>query len=226
MKLEPKHYLVIAGILTGVATQLVTAQHGWSDVATPGFVAGLLIQIASAITAIFVGAPGATDALTRANQNTDMANATTRALLADPIDMGKVDPKRFVGTGTGDGMKVPMILLALCLVGGSIACAPAVQPVNVSPQAVRAQQAQQVIQRIGELQQAVIDGQQLGKIKTEDARVIVTWTVASLKALRDAPQGWVQSVATGWTQVRPMLLRDPNLSIWVSVVDQLIQGGW
>lgn len=97
MHLEPKHYAVIAGLMTGFATQLLTAQHGWADVASPGFVAGMLIQLASAITAIFVGAPGATAALAQANLNTDMANASTRAALADPVDFGKVDPKRFIG---------------------------------------------------------------------------------------------------------------------------------
>jgi len=99
MKLEPKHWLILAGLMTGFATQLLTAQNGWSDLASPGFVAGMLIQMASAITAIFVGAPGATAALNRANQNTDMANASTRAALSEPMDLGKVDPKRFIGPG-------------------------------------------------------------------------------------------------------------------------------
>lgn len=107
MKLEGKHYAVIAALLTGVATQLLTAQHGWSDLASPGFVAGLLIQIASAITAIFVGAPGATAALNQANKNTDLANDSIRAVLADPVDTTKVDPKRFVGLGA------VLLLLAL-----------------------------------------------------------------------------------------------------------------
>lgn len=97
MKLETKHWLVIAGLMTGFATQLLTAQHGWADIASPGFVAGMLIQLSSAITAIFVGAPGATAALERANLNTDLANASTRAALGDPPDLGKVDPKRFIG---------------------------------------------------------------------------------------------------------------------------------
>ena len=102
--MEPKHWAILAGILTGVATQLLTVQHGWQDIATPGFVAGLMIQIASAITAIFVGAPGASAALAKANANTDMANASTRAALADPPDLGKGDPKRFIG---------PAVLIAL-----------------------------------------------------------------------------------------------------------------
>lgn len=115
MKLEAKHWAVIAGLITGCATQLLSAQHGWSDIATPGFVAGLLIQVASAITAIFVGAPGAAAALDQANKNTDLANASTRAALADPLDLGSVDPKRFIGTGNGKGVG---IILA-CVIASS-----------------------------------------------------------------------------------------------------------
>lgn len=107
MKLEGKHYAVIAALLTGVATQLLTAQHGWADLASPGFVAGLLIQIASAITAIFVGAPGASAALDQANKNTDLANDSVRAALKPPVDPEKVDPMRFIGTG------VVLLVLAL-----------------------------------------------------------------------------------------------------------------
>ncbi len=105
-QMEPKHWAVVAGLLTGVATQLLTVQRGWTDIASPGFVAGLLIQVATVISAIFVGAPGASAALDRANRNTDLANESTRAALADPPDLGKVDPKRFIG---------PAVLLACVL---------------------------------------------------------------------------------------------------------------
>jgi hypothetical protein len=81
MKLEPKHYAILAGLLTGVATQLLTAQHGWADTLTPGFVAGIVMQLGAAFTAIFVGAPGATEALEVANANTDRADARTVAVL-------------------------------------------------------------------------------------------------------------------------------------------------
>lgn len=102
MKLTAKHYAVIAGLLTGVATQLLTAQHGWSDTMTTGFAAGLMIQLASAITGLFVGAPGAEEALKQANKNTEMANESTKAALQVPIDTSKVDPKLFVGNADID----------------------------------------------------------------------------------------------------------------------------
>lgn len=122
MSLEVKHWAVVAGLLTGVATQLLTVQHGWADIATPGFVAGLMIQVATVISAIFVGAPGATAALDRANRNTDLANESVRAALDPPPDPAKLDPKRFIGTGTG------ALLLACVLAGGAVsACASARQ---------------------------------------------------------------------------------------------------
>ena len=60
-KLAPKHWAVIALLVSGVATQLASTQHGWADTLTPGFVAGLLMSVASAISALFVGAPGDAD---------------------------------------------------------------------------------------------------------------------------------------------------------------------
>ena len=59
--LQPKHWAVIALLVSGVATQLASTQHGWADTLTPGFVAGLLMSVASAISALFVGAPGDAD---------------------------------------------------------------------------------------------------------------------------------------------------------------------
>jgi len=104
MRFEPKHWLIVAGLVSGVATQLATAQHGWSDTLTTGFVAGLLLQVGSTITAIFVGAPGADADLARANRNTDVANASTRAALSTPRDLRVVvkterdpEPPRLVG---------------------------------------------------------------------------------------------------------------------------------
>ncbi len=78
MKLETKHWMVIAGLASSIATQLAS-QHGWSDTLTPGFIAGLLGQIATTITAIFIGKPGADGELDRAHENTQ------RALVGLPL---------------------------------------------------------------------------------------------------------------------------------------------
>lgn len=138
MNLEPKHWAVIAAMMTGVGTQLLTASHGWTDIATPGFAAGLLIQIAAAITAIFVGAPGA-----------GAAQATTKA--TDPSDLGKVDPKRFVG---------PAILL-VCVLGAAVslpACATTRPPARTfSAAGVKAFDADEALKAITALSQTAIN---------------------------------------------------------------------
>lgn len=93
--MEKKHVAIIAALCGCVSVQLAGAHNNWNEVLTPLFVAGLLGQIGVTIGAIFVGAPGAAAQLEQANKNTEMANASTRAALADPIDLTKVDPKRF-----------------------------------------------------------------------------------------------------------------------------------
>lgn len=84
MKLEGKHWSIIAMILTGVAIQLGTVQHGWSDVMTTGFVSGLLLQVGAAITALFTGKPGAEQELDRANQRADVATERADEAMAQP----------------------------------------------------------------------------------------------------------------------------------------------
>ena len=102
MKLEPKHWIIISIMIGGIAAQLTTVKD-WSSVLQPGFIGGMLATMASTITALFTGKPGADAELQRANKNTDMANASTRAALTEPIDRGKVDPKRFLGSDTDIG---------------------------------------------------------------------------------------------------------------------------
>lgn len=97
MALEKKHWALIAGFVSAVGAQLLVIPN-WSAALTPGFAALVLIQMGLLITSIFVGAPGAAAALEQANKNTDMANASTKAALSLPMDLGKVDPKRFLGS--------------------------------------------------------------------------------------------------------------------------------
>lgn len=73
MKLETKHWVVLAGLLGSMAAQLASVKNGWADTLTPGFVAGLCGQIATTITAIFIGKPGADAELDRAKENTQRA---------------------------------------------------------------------------------------------------------------------------------------------------------
>lgn len=57
MKLETKHWAVIAAMLIAVGTQIGGMEHGWHDALSPGFVSGLLIQVGTTLAALFVGAP-------------------------------------------------------------------------------------------------------------------------------------------------------------------------
>jgi hypothetical protein len=55
--MQPKHWAVVGGLLIALGLQLSGTAHGWADVHTPQFVAGLLVQIGTTVTAIFVEKP-------------------------------------------------------------------------------------------------------------------------------------------------------------------------
>ena len=57
MKLTTKHFAVLAALLIAIGTQLGSAEHGWADVSSPGFVGGLMLQVGTTIGALFVGSP-------------------------------------------------------------------------------------------------------------------------------------------------------------------------
>ena len=59
MKLQTnaKHWAILGALLVAVGTQLGTAEHGWVDVLSPGFLGGLLLQTGTTIAALFVGSP-------------------------------------------------------------------------------------------------------------------------------------------------------------------------
>jgi hypothetical protein len=96
MNLELKHAAIIAGLIAGVVTEFLAVRHSWDAIATPWFVAGVLMQIAAAITAIFVEAPGAAAGLAQTNKPSSTAPATRLVVLSAPADLGRIDPKRFL----------------------------------------------------------------------------------------------------------------------------------
>lgn len=51
-----KHWMILAGCLTAIAAQLGGA-HGWSDVASPMSVGGIIGEIAIVITALNTDSP-------------------------------------------------------------------------------------------------------------------------------------------------------------------------
>jgi len=96
-KLAPKHWAVIALLVSGVATQLASTQHGWADTLTPGFVAGLLMSVASAISALFVGAPGDADLSEQIGEASEQ-----RVRIARSIDSKLTEISKQVASGPSE----------------------------------------------------------------------------------------------------------------------------
>ncbi len=96
-------------------------------------------------------------------------------------------------------------------------------PVTVTtPQAQTAYRADQVVVRIGEFQQVVIDSSHAGTVKVGDAHVIVEWTTASLATLGATPDGWQAALKAGWPQVRTIASRYPVLVPYVTILDGIL----
>jgi hypothetical protein len=57
MKWEPKHTAVVAALLVTLGTQIGGLQHGWRDATSPQFIGGLLMSIATTLSALFMGSP-------------------------------------------------------------------------------------------------------------------------------------------------------------------------
>lgn len=55
-RLEAKHWVIIAMFLSATASVISGLDH-WQDLLTPGVLGGLLGQLATVITSVFVGAP-------------------------------------------------------------------------------------------------------------------------------------------------------------------------
>lgn len=104
-----------------------------------------------------------------------------------------------------------------------------------TPEGQRAFNADQIVQRLGEFQSAVIDLSRAGKIKLEDARIIVAWVSGDKNAtppvtgvidiLRAYPaSGPTGLVNASWQTARPRVVAVPDLADWVPVLDQLLGG--
>jgi len=89
--MNPKLAVGLATFLAGVATSLSTAQHGWSDVATTGFIASAMLQLAGFIMGVWGGieTKPARDPEVRTRQSDQLTpgatTTTTTVVKADPI---------------------------------------------------------------------------------------------------------------------------------------------
>ena len=97
-------------------------------------------------------------------------------------------------------------------------------PVGTPPDVKAVLIADQIAIRVGEFQSFVIDGALSGAIPMQPARVAVTWTVATLKVIREQPNGWQAVAFTAWQAARPELEKAPQLGPWIGVLDAILGG--
>lgn len=83
------------------------------------------------------------------------------------------------------------------------ACSACIQPPpNLTPQAQVAFSADQVVQRVNELENAVIQANSSGALSTNATRVIVEFCVTSDQTLKSAPVGWQATITTAWNSLK------------------------
>lgn len=102
-------------------------------------------------------------------------------------------------------------------------------PVTVTtPAGKAAYTADQVVTRLGELQNAAIQANQGGALDTNTTRSIVTYVVATTKTLQQTPAGWVATVQAGWHAFLPTLpasiTGNPNWTAVVAAVTVAVDG--
>lgn len=194
----------------------------WGQISTPFVLIGLLAQLGLFMVALCLPDPGAS-----IHHQYDPADTDSDGVNPRSYRQSRQSSR---GPLLGVGILVLAFLGGTAMVGTSGCAAAQPQPADRSPAAARAQKAQQIEQRVGEFQQSVIDGQRAGKITTEDARTLVTWTVTTVKAIQqwrqDGVMNWYTTAAAGWTQVRPIVVANPTMSSWASVIDGLLAGGF
>lgn len=99
--------------------------------------------------------------------------------------------------------RLPMVVLPFVLAVMLPACAA---PVSVkTPEGQAAWAADQVVQRVGELQAMVIQLERTGGMTTAEARVVVQWTVAASKVLKEAPAGRWKMLWSSYLELRQAL---------------------
>lgn len=112
-----------------------------------------------------------------------------------------------------------VLMLALTAVPG---CRHA--PPTLTPQAQAAFTLDQVVMRLGEFQQAVIDLSDAGKLDVGVARNLVQQIVVVLEAVKGPPTNWRLVITQFWVVERPIVRAQPALVQWVGLIDGLVGG--
>jgi hypothetical protein len=72
-------------------------------------------------------------------------------------------------------------------------------PTSVTtPQGKTAYTADQIVMRVGELQNAAIQAEASKALPTSTTRIIVQWCVNANTILKTVPEGWQQSISMAW----------------------------
>jgi hypothetical protein len=98
-------------------------------------------------------------------------------------------------------------------------------PVTITtPQGQLAYTADQVVLRVNELMNASIAANSSGSLSTNTTRVIVKWCVAADTTLASTPNGWQQTLITGWAQTKAQLpaITNPAILAAMGAVDAVL----
>jgi len=97
-------------------------------------------------------------------------------------------------------------------------------PAAVPAEARATYAADQIVIRLNEFQDFVIDQAITNQIQTSLARQIVAWLIKTRTIIGQTPNGWQAQALIGWELLSPELLRVPQLATWVPIVNALLQG--
>jgi hypothetical protein len=101
-----------------------------------------------------------------------------------------------------------------------------------TPAGKTAYTADQIVQRVNELQNAAIQAQQTGGLSEPTTAIIVRFCVSAAQTLKATPAGWQQTVLTAWTTAKSQLpaknVSNPAIQAAIAGVDVVLaafQGG-
>ena len=109
-----------------------------------------------------------------------------------------------------------VILLAIVLTG----CGA-----NVSPVVNAQTESLQVLQRLSEFQDVVVDGYSTGAITPAHALLYSKWVVSATQVAKTLPTGWQSTLKTSWQQLEvlvPPSTMEPKVQTIAKLIDALM----
>ena len=111
---------------------------------------------------------------------------------------------------------LPLILLTLALnnCGG-----------NVPPQLQPQVDSLQILQRLNEFQDVVVDGYANGSITPSHALLYSKYVVSATKTVKTLPTGWQATLKMGWSELEkqiPLASMEPKVQVTAKLIDALM----